>query len=69
MLFRKKQPHSCSYCTFGTALPDGQFLCSRQGIRPLDLPCWRFRYDPIKRIPPKNSTLDTKKFSEEDFKL
>jgi len=69
MLFRKKQPRSCLYCTCGTVLPDRQILCSKRGIRPSDLPCRKFRYDPIKRIPPQNNALDTKKYSQEDFTL
>ena len=69
MLFRKKQPRSCIYCTYSTGLPEGQVLCSKRGIRPMDMPCRRFRYDPIKRIPPQNTALDAKKYSQEDFTL
>ena len=30
MLFRKKIEKSCSYCTFGAKLEDGQVLCSKK---------------------------------------
>lgn len=69
MLFHKKQPKSCEYCTFGTTLQDGLTLCSKRGIRQLDEPCRSFKYDPCKRIPPKNITLDLSQYNKEDFSL
>jgi len=69
MLFRKKQPRSCLYCKYGTTLPEEQILCSKRGTRLADIPCRRFCYDPIKRIPPRSNPLDTKKYSQEDFTL
>lgn len=69
MLFRKKQPKSCKYCTFGTELQDGLILCAKCGIRHKDDPCRKFKYDPCKRIPPKNVVLDLSQYKEEDFSL
>lgn len=69
MLFRKKQPKSCQYCTFGTSLQDGLILCSKCGIRQMDAPCRRFKYDPCKRIPPKCAVLDLSQYTKEDFTL
>ncbi len=69
MLFRKKQPRSCEYCIYSTALSEGQVLCSKRGIRPPDSPCRGFRYDPLKRIPPKNNNLDFTKYNQDDFTL
>lgn len=69
MLFRKKQPRSCEYCIHSTAISEEQVLCSKHGIRPPDSPCRGFRYDPVKRIPPKNNTLDTSRYSKDDFSL
>lgn len=69
MLFRKKLEHLCVYCENGTKLEDGQILCIKKGIRMPDNKCWRFRYDPCKRIPKKAKALDFSKYDNEDFSL
>lgn len=69
MLFRKKQPRSCEYCKFSTSITDEHVLCSKHGIRPPDSPCRKFRYDPVKRIPPKNNAMDLNKYTQDDFTL
>lgn len=69
MLFRKRITHLCAYCEKGTALEDGQILCAKRGICQPEDKCWRFRYDPCKRIPPKAKALDFSKYDHEDFSL
>ncbi|MDO5545228.1 MAG: hypothetical protein Q4F81_05325 [Eubacteriales bacterium] len=69
MLFRKKMERLCIYCENGTALEDGQILCSRKGLRKPEEKCWRFRYDPCKRVPKKTKALDFSKYDKEDFTL
>lgn len=69
MLFRKKIERSCSYCVHGTQFEDGQILCCKKGIRSAENYCWRFRYDPCKRIPPKIRALDFSKYNADDFSL
>lgn len=69
MLFRKKIERSCAYCLYGAHLEDGQILCSRRGMRSEDNKCWRFKYDPCKRIPRKAKALDFSKYENEDFSL
>ena len=69
MLFRKKIERSCSYCIRGTRLDDEQVLCSKKGLRSIDGKCWKFRYDPIKRIPAKPKALDFSKYDQEDYSL
>ena len=69
MLFRKKMEHLCAYCESGTALEDGQILCARKGLRMSEEKCWRFRYDPCKRIPKRAKELDFSKYDQEDFTL
>lgn len=69
MLFRKKIERSCAYCLYGAHLDDGQILCSKKGMRSEDNKCWRFHYDPCKRIPPKAKALDFAKYEKEDFSL
>ena len=53
MLFRKKIPSSCQYCTHGVRLDDEQIVCTKKGLLREDCACRRFRYDPLKRIPPR----------------
>lgn len=69
MLFRKKIEHSCIYCCFGTKIDDDHILCTKKGIRSASGKCWRFRYDPCKRIPVKARPLDFSKYDQEDFSL
>ena len=69
MLFRKKMERLCAYCENSTALDDGQILCSKKGSRLPEDRCWRFRYDPCKRIPKKAKALDFSKYDGEDYSL
>lgn len=69
MLFRKNIEKSCSYCVHSTKLDEGQFLCSKKGFRSQDESCFRFRYDPCKRIPSKAKALDFSKYDQEDYSL
>ena len=69
MLFRKKIERRCEYCRRGTALDAYTVLCTKKGIRHITDKCWRFRYDPCKRIPPKAKALDFTKYDREDFSL
>lgn len=69
MLFRKKIDRSCSYCVYGARLEDGKILCTKKGVRAWNDKCFRFRYDPCKRIPFKAKTLDFSRYDKEDFSL
>lgn len=69
MLFRKNIERSCCYCLHGTRLEDGQVLCAKRGIQTEEGGCFRFRYDPLKRIPGKMKALDFSKYDKEDFSL
>lgn len=69
MLFRKKIPRSCSYCTHGTKIFDDQILCAKKGVVLSDGKCRKFLYDPCKRIPAKAKPLDFEKYKDEDFSL
>ena len=69
MLFRKKHPRICDYCTHGTKLDDGLILCIKKGVRAADAGCRKFRYDPCKRVPLKPKVPDFNKYSQEDFSL
>lgn len=69
MLFRKKITRSCAYCIFGTELEDGSVLCTKKGLRTAEDQCWKFKYDPCKRIPVKAKALDFSQFDDTDFSL
>ena len=69
MLFRKKHPRACGYCTYGAKLNDGQILCVKKGLQSEDNACRRFSYDPCKRIPLKAKTPDFAKYDQDDFSL
>jgi hypothetical protein len=69
MLFRKKIERSCTYCSNGTRIDDELILCVKKGVVPGDKPCWKFRYDPTKRIPAKEKPVDFSKYDEEDYSL
>lgn len=69
MLFREKVFRSCQYCQRGTKMDDEKILCTRKGIVSCEGKCWKFQYDPCKRIPPKPKAMDFSKYEKEDFSL
>lgn len=69
MLFRKKIERSCAYCTHGAKLEDGTILCTKHGFKTEQDKCFRFRYDPCKRIPVKAKALDFSRYHNDDFSL
>lgn len=69
MLFEKKMEPRCAYCARGEALDEEQVACSKKGIMPAGGHCRAFRYDPLKRVPPRPAVLDTEKLNEADFSL
>ena len=69
MLFRKDIEPSCFYCQFGRPLNETEVACEKKGVVELVGGCRRFRYDPMKRTPPRHAVLDTSRLTEEDFSL
>lgn len=69
MLFRKKIECACSYCVHGTRLEDGSILCIKKGLKNEADKCFRFRYDPCKRIPMKAKALDFSRYADKDYSL
>lgn len=69
MLFRKKVARSCSYCACGTKVGSEQVLCTKYGVVSLYYACRKFKYDPCKRIPPKQKALNFEKYKDQDFSL
>lgn len=68
-LFQEHIEPRCAYCAKGAPLEEGRILCAKKGVMSAGSHCPRFRYDPLKRVPPKPAALDTSKLSPEDFRL
>ncbi len=69
MLFNKDIEPRCAYCTRGERLDEEQVICVKKGIVSAAGSCRRFRYDPLKRVPPKPLAASFSKFDNEDFTL
>lgn len=68
-LFRKDIEPRCAYCDKGSQISETEVACVKRGIVPAEHNCSAFRYDPLKRVPPRPVKLDNRKLKEEDFSL
>ena len=68
-LFRKDIDPRCAYCQRGQQINEREVACVKRGIVPMEDHCRAFKYDPLKRVPPRPATLDTGKLNESDFSL
>lgn len=67
--FRKDIDKRCAYCECGSVINDTEVVCSHKGIVDAANHCCRFKYDPLKRVPPRPVTIDESKHSAEEFSL
>ena len=67
MLFEKDIEPRCAYCKRGSLLGEDQVMCLKRGIMSAAGSCRAFRYDPLKRVPPKPLHPDFSKLRDEDF--
>ena len=67
--FRKDIEKRCAYCTSGCAISDTEAVCSRKGVVDAAYHCRHFKYDPLKRVPPRPAVLGENKHSAEEFSL
>ena len=67
--FRKDIEPRCAYCAHGSAVNECEVACSRRGVVDGSDHCRRFRYAPLRRVPPRPASLDPKAHSPEDFSL
>ena len=51
--FRKDIEPRCAYCAHGKPLGADQIVCSRRGVVDSADSCRHFRYDPLRRVPPR----------------
>ena len=69
LLFRKKIEKCCAYCANAGKVNDGAYICTKKGMVSPGHQCWRFKYDPLKRVPVKNDPTDFSKYDDVDFSL
>lgn len=67
-LFRKNIEPRCAYCARAGTLDDERATCKRRGIVSLSDHCRAFKYDPLRRVPPKPAVLRGS-FTDADFEL
>ncbi|MCI8303117.1 MAG: hypothetical protein HFF52_00645 [Lawsonibacter sp.] len=68
-LFQTSIEPRCTYCARGRELDQDQVVCPRKGVMSAGSHCGAFRYDPLKRVPPRPAKLVLSNLSDEDFKL
>lgn len=68
-LFKKTIEPDCAYCKRGKTLDQETILCKKRGITAPGNTCPAFRYDPLKRVPPRPVVPDLGRFKDEDFTL
>lgn len=69
MLFRKDMEKRCAYCAHAGRIDDEQVACVKRGIVASGSHCAAFRYDPLKRVPPRPVQLNTGDLKQEDFEV
>ena len=69
MLFRRDMDPRCAYCVRGQQIDERQVACVKRGVVPAEGSCRAFRYDPMKRVPPRPAVLETERLRQEDFSL
>lgn len=69
MLFRKNIEPMCAYCSHGKKLDEIELSCKYRGVTRASDSCRRFKYEPLKRVPPKPARLVMRGLSDDDFSL
>ena len=69
MLFRKDIERCCAYCCRGQGISEREVACVKRGVVPAENSCRSFRYDPLKRVPPRPAVLETERLKPEDFAI
>ncbi len=68
MLFRKNMEPHCGYCEHARVVDEKTMACVKKGIVTVESRCGAFRYDPLKRVPPRPVKLQVA-MPEEDFQV
>lgn len=69
MLFTKKIDPRCAYCEHCAPLDEASVMCIKKGVVSAGSHCRSFRYDPLKRVPPRPAAPDFSRLKDEDFTL
>ena len=67
-LFRQDIEPRCAYCSRANVLNEHSMSCRKRGIVPMTGSCRAFRYDPLRRVPPRPAALRGT-FTDADFSL
>ena len=67
MLFEKKMDPRCAYCQRCAPLDEESVMCIKRV--PAGFHCRAFKYDPLKRVPPRPAAPDFSRLKDEDFVL
>ena len=68
-MFQTSIDPRCAYCTRGRELDQSQIICPKKGVMSAGSHCPSFRYDPLKRVPPRPAKLTGSTLEEEAFTL
>ena len=68
-LFRKNIEPRCAYCQKGSQINDTEVACVKKGIVAAEYHCRAFRYEPLKRVPPRPVKLAGAGLTDADFSL
>jgi len=68
-LFRRNLEKRCAYCVHGVTVSETQVACKKRGVVDASGHCFRYAYDPLRRVPPRPAELKTEGFKPEDFSL
>ena len=68
-LFQRKIEPRCAYCTHSRPLSSGQVACPKKGVMDVGSHCGAFKYDPLRRTPPRPTKADFSKLTADDFAL
>ena len=67
--FRRDIEPRCAYCANGSTVSETQVICPHKGVMDCAGHCRRFRYDPLRRTPPRAAVLNAEAHSAEDFTI
>lgn len=69
MIFSKDITPVCAYCEHGHRIVStDDIVCAKKGIVKASYGCRKFRYTPLKRVPPKKAAVQHD-YTKEDFEF
>lgn len=69
MIFRKDIEPRCAYCRYASPAEPETVICRKKGICLESDKCRKFRYNPLRRVPPRPKLADFSRYDERDFSL